>query len=493
MKVLVDTNILIPLEDTGKELSPEMAEIRRRSQQLGHVLCIHPSQKEDISRDSDTRRKEILFSRIRQYCEIPQPPTLTKTEREKYGWNQNNDNDRIDNLLLLSVVRGAVHFLVTEDRKIHVKARRVGIQENVHYSNQFVAYLRIQAEEEEDVYPPSGIEEILLHEIQVNQIFFDSLRSDYKEYDTWYFKKAREGRKAWCIRNDETVYAICIYKEEHEPEINDSGLTLDGKVLKLCTFKVGEEVRGRKLGERLLYSAFKYATEQGISYIYLHIFGEQHEILVSLCEDYGFQVVGKYRDRDDAYLKEMVPPSCSSDCVDDPLNYAVKYYPNYLDSPAVRKFIVPIRPKYHENLFPDSSSLASGLFSEDYSQYTAESNTIKKAYICHSNTQKIRSGDLLLFYRTEDRKSIECIGIVEQTYRGTDITKVLPMVSKRTVYSEEKIEKWLEKETLIILFRFLQNFNPVDYKVLSQAGIRGSIQTIRKISHEEYQRCFKQI
>ncbi len=438
MNVLMDTNILIPLEDTEQELDPHMAEMRRLSQQNGHILSIHPSQKEDISRDTNEKRKRIVFSRLEQYQEIPSPPVLTQTELEEYGWNEKKPNDRVDNLLLHAVCRGAVHFLVTNDKKIHANARKAGIpgiQEQVHYFDQFVAYLRTQTKKEDS--PPPGIQKIFLHEINVRQPFFDSLREGYSDYDAWYLDKAKEGRKAWCIRENGTVDAICIYKREESPKITDSDLELNGNVLKLCTFKVGETVRGRKLDERLLYCAFKYAAEESISYIYLHIFGEQHEMLVSLCEDYGFRTVGKYKNRDEAYLKEMSPQEPSdSEC--NPLTYAVKYYPNYLDGPAIAKFIVPIRPQYHENLFVDKSSLAKGLFAADQSQYTSESNTIKKAYICHSNTTQIRPGDLLLFYRTKDRKSIECVGVVEQTYRSRDIDKILPMVSKRTVYSKKK-------------------------------------------------------
>lgn len=488
MNVLIDTNIVIPLEDTGQVLDPRMAEMRNLSQQNGYALCVHPSQKRDIARDNHERRREILASRLRQYPEIPSPPELTETDIERYGWSQQNENDQIDNLLLLAVFRRAVHFLVTNDNQIHAKARKVGIQENVHYLEQFIAYLRTQATEKAP--PPPGIEEIFLHQIGVEQPFFDSLRSDYDGFNNWYRDKALDRRKAWCVREKETVYAICIYKREQSPVITDSGRRLTGEALKLCTFKVGEEVRGRKLGERLLYCAFRYAAMENIPHIYTHIFGEQHEMLVSLCEDYGFQVAGRYKSRDETYLKEMSPPE-SSDCEHDPLTYAVKYYPNYLDHCAVAKFIVPIRPQYHDDLFADTSFIAESLYAHDSSQYSSESNTIKKAYICHSNTTQIRRGDLLLFYRTRDRKNIECVGVVEQTYRGKDINRVLPMVSKRTVYTKNEIEQWLRRETLIILFRFLRNFHPVSREMLYRADIKGQIQTIRKISHEQYTRCFR--
>ncbi len=395
MNILIDTNILIPLEDTGRELDPRLAEMRRLSDQNGSVLNIHPLQNEEIARDRDEERREIVLSRLKQSQKIPSPPELTETQLKEYGWTQNNENERIDNLLLHSVCQGAVHFLVTNDRKIHANARKVGFQEHVHDLDQIVIYLRTQTQEEEP--PPPGIQQIFLHEIDVHQPFFDSLRNSYSDYNTWYQNKALERRKAWCVSENQLVDAICIYKLEESPEITDSVLKLNGSTLKLCTFKVGESVRGRKLGERLLHCAFKYAVEKNIAYVYLHIFGEQHKKLVLLCEDYGFQAVGKYK-RDVAYLKDMSPPESLS-CEFDPLTYAIKYYPNYLDRPAVKKFIVPIRPRYHEKLFPDVSSFATGLFSGDPSQYTSESNTIKKAYICHSNITKIRPGDLLLFYR----------------------------------------------------------------------------------------------
>ncbi len=187
MNILIDTNILIPLEDTGRELDPLMAKMRQLSQQQGHSLCIHPAQRGDIARDVDESRKQIVLSRLNQYEEIPSPPILTETDIKNYGWSQNNENDRIDNLLLHAVNRGAVHLLVTNDRKIHSKARQSQIQEQVHYPDQFVAYLRAQTKQEES--PPSGIEEIYLHEVEVSQPFFDSLRESYREFDSWYKKK----------------------------------------------------------------------------------------------------------------------------------------------------------------------------------------------------------------------------------------------------------------------------------------------------------------
>lgn len=487
MKVLIDTNILIPLEDTARALDPSLADMRRMSEQNGHILYVHPNQREDILRDNDTQRRDIVLSRLKQYQEVPSPPQLSSDELQQYGWRETGDNDRIDNLLLHALCRGAVHFLITNDKEIHKKARKAQVQEQVHRLDQFLAFLKSQTTKEQ--LPPYGIQECLLHEFDVNQPFFDSLREGYDGFNKWYLSAAADHRKAWCIYDNGTVHAICIYKQEDRPVITDDGSPLDSSALKICTFKVGESVRGRKLGERLLFSAFKYTAGNGIPYIYLHTYGKEHEMLVSLCQDYGFAFAGKYQGRDDVFIKIMSPPSSMPTPL-DPLTYAVQFYPHFMDSDRVSKFIVPIKPQYHNDLFADTSDNARGLFAHDPKQYGPQGNTIKKAYICHANTTQIQPGDLLLFYRTHDRKSVECIGVVEQTYRSRQIDKVLPMVSKRTVYSKADIEEWLKRKTLVILFRFIRSFSPVSQRSLTQAGIQGPIQSIRKIKHEQYLRCF---
>ncbi len=487
MNVLIDTNILIPLEDTTRKLDPAFAEMCRLSEQNGHVLFIHPSQVEDVNRDRNQERRDIVLSRLKQYQTIPAPPHLSDEVLTQYGWRQTSENDRIDNLLLHALCRGAVHFLVSNDKNIHQKARAVGVQEQVHRLDQFLVFLKTRTEAQQQ--PPFGIHESFLHEFSVQQAFFDSLREGYNGFDEWYLRSAGYHRKAWCVNNNGIVQAICIYKEEDRPVIVDRGTPLDGIALKLCTFKVGEDVRGRKLGERLLFTAFKYADEQGIPYIYLHTFGKEHELLVQLCKDYGFEFAGKYDNRDDVYLKKMVAPNVLPDNM-SPLSFAITYYPHYLDDEKIGKFIVPIKPGYHNDLFADISDTASGLFANDPTQYNPQSNTIKKAYVCHANTNQIRPGDILLFYRTGDRQSIECLGIAEMTYRGNNIDKVIPMVSKRTVYSKKEVEEWLLEETLVILFRLIRIVKPIERRRIENAGILGQIQSIRKITHEQYLRCF---
>ena len=51
MNILLDTNIIIPLEDTSRILDSSFAELRKLSAEQQHCLYIHPIQFEDIKRD----------------------------------------------------------------------------------------------------------------------------------------------------------------------------------------------------------------------------------------------------------------------------------------------------------------------------------------------------------------------------------------------------------------------------------------------------------
>ena len=128
MNILLDTNIIIPLEDTSRILDSSFAELRKLSAEQQHCLYIHPIQFEDIKRDKNLERQKIVLSRLKQYSQIDNPPILTEKDCLKLGLSQSNDNDRVDNNVLFALYRGAVHLLVTNDEGIHKKAQQIGIQ-----------------------------------------------------------------------------------------------------------------------------------------------------------------------------------------------------------------------------------------------------------------------------------------------------------------------------------------------------------------------------
>lgn len=481
MNILLDTNIIIPLEDTSRVLDTSFAEMRRLAAEQQHCLYVHPMQVEDINRDKNTERKQIVLSRLNQYSKIDNPPILTEDGCFKLGISQPNDHDKVDNNILFALYRGAVHLLVTNDEGIHKKASKIGILDKVYRLEQFLVFLR-RYSNQPIAYTYTGVRERYMYEIDKSQSFFDSLRQAYDGFDEWYQKSAEKQRKCWCIEdNNGDVAAICIYKFEENEKLTDDGEATQGKILKLCTFKVDVSARGKKLGERLLYIAFDFCVKNGIDWVYLHTYGEEQKTLVGLCEEYGFYRLGKYK-KDDVYIKPMKLKQEDLGSLES----LKRYYPFFQDNNTVQKYIIPIQPRYHEDLFPDFSSMKGSLFESDQSLYSSQGNTIKKAYLCHSNTKSLKKGDIVLFYRSTDRKSIQCMGIVEDAFTSDKVEEVFPKIAKRTVYTHSDLEEILSKDTLIILFRFIPLNDEISWKKIQSVGIKGNIQSIRKISNGQY-------
>ena len=154
---------------------------------------------------------------------------------------------------------------------------------------------------------------------------------------------------------------------------------------------------------------------------------------------------------------------------------------------GANKYIIPIQPRYHEDLFPDLSSMKGSLFEKDQSLYSCQGNTIKKAYLCHAKTKSIKRGDIIFFYRSRDRKSIQCMGIVEDAFFSDNVNDVFAMIAKRTVYNYEELQSIMNRKTLVILFRYIVCQNEVSSKRLREIGIKGNIQSIRQIDNTQYQ------
>ncbi len=484
MRILLDTNIIIPLEDSSRTLGESFSELVRLASGNSHILIVHPATLDDIKRDPDAQRKAISLSRVRKYPILENPPALGAAELERLALKQENANDVVDNLILYSIYKDAADILVTEDRELHRKAVQLGLDDRVYYIQQATESLRRLHTRVPVVLP--NIEELYLHQLDLENAFFDSLRADYRGFDEWFRTAARSGRKAWVHRDDAGVpAAIAIYKEETSPQITIDRRGIPGKVLTLATFKVGEEIRGRKIGELLLKAAFRYATNNRIEHIYITMRPGEQVYLEGLCLDFGFYHFGEALvdgEIDSVYIKDHPANPPVNDL--PALEYHKRYYPHIKSGPKQSKFIVPIRPEYHVMLFPDHQR-QPGLFS-----YSRVGNAIKQAYLSHARVSDVVSGDVLLFYRSDDLKAITSVGVVESAYQSQDADKILQLVSKRTVYSYEDIKAMSNKQTKVLLFRLATHCaNDVSYDwLLDEEVVHGYIQTIRKITDESFQK-----
>ncbi|OOO02138.1 MAG: hypothetical protein USCGTAYLOR_01640 [Chromatiales bacterium USCg_Taylor] len=337
-----------------------------------------------------------------------------------------------------------------------------------------------------------NIQDVELHTLTatLSDPFFDSLREAYNGFDAWFRAKAQQGRRAWIYKTQDIAppSAICIYDVQHDERINDHGNTLPGAALKLCTFKVGEAVRGRKIGELFLRAAFRYATDQRCEHIFIHADSTRHAHLIALLEDFGFAESGLYRDNQVFVKRHPINPPA----VDvSPFDYVKWFYPHYRSTIDIVKFIVPIKPQYHRILFPDYENPGSALPASH--PRTHVGNAMKLAYLCHAPTNRLRRGDVVLFYRTGDLKAITTLGVVEHFEVSESATDIARLVSRRTVYSQPEIVDMAERPTKVMLFRLIEHLpNRVSYEWLSQNRVvRGYIQSIRTINDESFSRILR--
>jgi len=485
VRILIDTNILIPLEDTCGILCDAYSDFAKVAIENKHQIIVHPGSIDDLQRDKNDNRKQTLLSKTKKYPVLESPPIPTDEKLIELGLSAKKDNDRIDNLILYAIFQSAAHILVTEDRKIHNKAKQLGISDKVHYVLQALTFLKNMHNVIEVKLP--NISHVPLHNIDYKGSFFDSLRDSYLEFNDWYQEKSAEGRKAWCVMNKNDLSAILIYKEETDEQVTQD-IILEGKNLKLCTFKVGEKVRGRKIGELMIKMAFEHAIRNKHRHVYLTIRPDVHDHLRDLCDEFGFYSIGLCKlNRDEVYVKEVpcIPPKR---LLYSPFEYYKRYHPFFICN-AVKKYIVPIIPKYHQILFPEAQERRQlSLFGDT----TATGNTIKKAYLCHTPTKQMNEGDIVLFYRSTDKMAITTIGIVEKFKNSVDADEIATIVSKRTVYSRAEIDNMSEKETRIMLFRQVLHFKrPIGRKWLQENGIDGNIQSIRAIDDALFQKILK--
>lgn len=484
LRFLLDTNILIPLQDSMVVLQPSLTNFVRLCNVHGHQLLYHPASVEDIRRDSNEARRNRTLARLGQYTRLQAGAACP--------WNtpQTSANDACDNEILYALERNAAHALLTEDQGLHRKARERGLSDRVYFIQSADDWLR-RLHEPGQVQLPN-IHDVELHTLtdQLAGTFFDSIRADYPGFDDWFRRKAMEGRRAWIYRDSASqgIAAICIYAVQVDEQITDDGRILEGDALKLCTFKVGDAVRGRKIGELFLRAAFQFATRHRCESIFVHANDEQQTHLTNLIEDFGFRYAGNYQE-DGVYVKAhpIHPPALQM----DPFEYVRLYYPHYMGGIDVQKFLVPIQPQFHDILFPDFQEPGHAL-PEGHPQRHI-SNAIKLAYLCHTPSKQPRPGDVVLFYRSRDMRAVTTLGVIESYEWSRSADEIARIVSRRTVYSDRQIEEMARTETKVMLFRLVRHFeNPVQYANLRRLRVVGGpIQSITNISDESFSRILR--
>ncbi len=253
--------------------------------------------------------------------------------------------------------------------------------------------------------------------------------------------------------------------------------------LKISTFIV--TLNKYKLGELFIKIIIDYCISKNINEIYLTHFIENKDPLVYLIESYGFIKVGYNKRGEGIFIKNIIPINKTGNIKNANPQKILKldelYYPSFYDGKNVNKFIVPIKPSYHNKLFYNKQYALS----EYNDNPITEKNAIKKAYISYSKINSIVPGDILIFYRSMDLRELTNIGIVEEAVRLKTKEEIIKKISKRSVYTKNEIN---DKESLVILF--LSNFELKNHlkldMLINNKILKGPPQSIMQINNNAY-------
>ena len=440
MRILLDTNIIIHRE-ASRVIQKEIGTLFYWFDRLHYEKCIHPLSIDEIQKYQDVSVVATMEAKIKNYSLLRTQAIEGPEIQDIRARYDKDDNDAIDTSLLKEVLYHRVDLLITEDRKIHTKANDLGIAEQVFTIDAFLE--KAVAENPELVeYKVLAVKKEHFGNINIEDTFFESFKRDYEGFEKWFNKKADE--IAYICRSDDNQILAFLYvkKEDEAEDYSDIEPRFEPKPrLKIGTFKVISN--GFKLGERFLKIVFDNAILFGVQEIYVTIFDktEDQERLIYLLQDWGFNYWGiKHSATGDelVFVRDFQP----SINLPEP-RQTYPYFSNH-----AKKFIVPIYPAYHTELFPDSILRTES--PTDYIENRPNRNAISKVYISRSIERNLSPGDIIVFYRTAFNGPAHytsvttTIGIVQTVIINIrSLDKFVQLCRKRSVFSDEELaEHW---------------------------------------------------
>ncbi|WP_187487048.1 N-acetyltransferase [Duffyella gerundensis] len=233
--------------------------------------------------------------------------------------------------------------------------------------------------------------------VNFDDIFFDSLKSDYKHgFIDWFNKKSQDpAEKAYVLYNeDESIDGFMYLKIEIGDVLDVNPVLSAQKHLKLGTFKFN--TKGTLRGQRFLKKIFDHALSESVNDIYVTVF-DKHEYLIRLFLMYGFIKYGvkdSENGRENVLVREMSKEHLTGDLLAD--------YPYINNRSRENKYLLSIHPQFHTRLFPDSKLVTE---SPNIVTDVSYANSIRKIYICAMRgVMDLKVHDILVIYRTTDNK-----------------------------------------------------------------------------------------
>lgn len=435
MRILLDTNIVIHRE-AATVVHYDIGMFFRWLDNLHFKKCIHPVTVMELEKHKDPTVQKSIKVKLANYNILKTTAPLSEEVRRIIDEQDVDENDKNDTLILNELYCDRVDVLITEDKKLHSKASSLGIADKVFTIKAFLEKVNAENPELAD-YKVLSVRKDHFGNLDLNDVFFDTLKEDYPGFEKWFNRKAEE--EVYVCYSEDNLIAFLFLKVEGESEDYSEIVPplSKKKRLKIGTFKV--TLNGFRLGERFLKIVFDNAILHNIDEIYVTIFNKRPEQrrLITLFEEYGFYQHGIKRS---AGADELVLVRSFEKVAD--LSSPKLTHPFF--STSGRRFIVPIYPTYHTELFPDSILRTES--PDDFVENEPHRNAISKVYISRSIVRNLNSGDVIVFYRTGGyyKSVVSTIGVVESVIDGIiNEDDFIRLCRKRSVFSDEALsEQW---------------------------------------------------
>lgn len=442
LRLLLDTNIVIEHADSvGPVAGSPVGRLIRLAHDLGFELLVSYGTRRDFTR-ANPQLKADRARLLDKYYRTLEPVSEDAVVRAQFPADL-SANDRADVEVLSTFAAKVATVLVTEDERMRARARRAGL-DNVFGLEAALDWLR--ALQEPTMANAASASMVRPYQVSLHARLFDSLKEDYPFTDWWANKVVEEDRPVIVVGRREDPDGVAVLKAEADV------YGLGPRVLKICTFKVGDGEGGSRRGELLLRAVVDYAVERRFPVAYLTAW-PHHEKLTGWLERFGFRHHATQGNGELVMVKQFTPNPGQPPLA--PLEHAIRYGPRSVR--VERAYLVPIRATYHARLLPDSDNQISLLENE------ACGNAIRKAYLCHAGIRKLEPGDVLLFLRTQQHVEarVTAVGVVEQTVVSEEPYEVAAFVAGRTVYSYREIQAMCAAgEVLAIRFRLDRRVDP---------------------------------
>jgi predicted nucleic acid-binding protein len=425
---------------------------------LHHEKCIHPLTIVEIRKHKDRKVVATFDIKLKNYVEL-KTEAPESAEIQTLRQNDKNENDTNDTSLLKEVFAKRADCLITEDRRIHEKAKLLGVGDRVFTIDDFLE--KVTAENPELAsYKVLAVKKDYFGKINLLDPFFDSFKRDYIGFADWFNRKADE--IAYICKSEKDDLLAFLYvklEDEREPYADIAPPFTPKRRLKIGTFKVA--MNGYRLGERFLKIIFDNAIRLVVDEIYVTIFNKDtdQERLIELLGDWGFRQYGVKRSpsgEEMVLIRNFTPHTEAG--------HPLVTYP-YI-SKRKRKFIVPIYPEYHTELLPDSILRTEA--PDNYIQNRPYRNAIRKVYISRSHRKDMATGDIVVFYRTAFGGSAHhtsvatTIGIIESVVTPiASLEEFIMLCRKRSVFTDEELQKhwnyWPKLRPFVVNFLFVHS------------------------------------